>query len=212
MHSGQRFISCIYSSRQIQSLEDRLEPGRPDQHERSSYNRRWILSDTADAELREFYIDGHIGPAFVRLGKQQVVWGQADGLRVLDVVNPFSFREFIWPDPQDRRIPDPADKKRGEEVVLTTAEPREYRAPDVESLTEQALGFRLPLRGLADWVRARPAPEAPAKVDKGGDGRISAIEQSGWRIEYQAYEGERPSRLRLLYPGIDLRLAISEWK
>lgn len=85
--------------------EDRLEPGRPDQHERSAYNRRWILSDTADAELREFYIDGHIGPAFLRLGKQQVVWGQADGLRVLDVVNPFSFREFIWPDPQDRRIP-----------------------------------------------------------------------------------------------------------
>jgi outer membrane lipoprotein LolB len=102
--------------------------------------------------------------------------------------------------------------RQGEEVVLTTAEPREYRAPDVESLTEQALGFRLPLRGLADWVRARPGPGAPAKVDKGADGRISAIEQSGWRIEYQAYERERPSRLRLLYPGIDLRLAISEWK
>lgn len=85
--------------------EDRLEPGRPDQHERSTYNRRWILNDTADAELRELYVDGRIGPAFLRLGKQQVVWGQADGLRVLDVVNPFSFREFIWPDPQDRRIP-----------------------------------------------------------------------------------------------------------
>ncbi|WP_322111037.1 DUF1302 family protein [Steroidobacter sp.] len=41
----------------------------------------------------------------MRIGKQQVVWGQADGLRVLDVVNPFSFREFVWPDAQDRRIP-----------------------------------------------------------------------------------------------------------
>ena len=106
--------------------------------------------------------------------------------------------------------------RNGDSVVLTTAEPREYRAPDVESLTEQALGFRLPLKGLADWVRARPSADAPAKVEKGADGKISSIEQSGWRIEYLEYGGGRPDplpiRLRLAYPGIDLRLAISEWK
>jgi hypothetical protein len=85
--------------------EERLEPGQPTQQERSSFNRRWFINDALDAELRELYVDGHVGSAFVRIGKQQVVWGQADGLRVLDVVNPFSFREFIWPDPQDRRIP-----------------------------------------------------------------------------------------------------------
>jgi hypothetical protein len=85
--------------------EDNLEPGRPAQDERSSFNRRWILGDRADAELRELYVDGHLGRTFLRIGKQQIVWGQADGLRVLDVVNPFSFREFVWPEPQDRRIP-----------------------------------------------------------------------------------------------------------
>ncbi len=100
----------------------------------------------------------------------------------------------------------------GDSVVLTTAEPREYRAADVESLTEQALGFRLPLKGLANWVRARAAPGATAEVARGGDGRIASIEQSGWRIEYLEYAGDLPSRLRLAYPGIDLRLAISEWK
>lgn len=102
--------------------------------------------------------------------------------------------------------------RKDDAVVLTTAEPREYRAPDVESLTEQALGFRLPLKGLADWVRARPTADTPAKVEKGPDGRVASIEQRGWRIEYLEYAGERPSRLRLAYPGIDLRLAISEWK
>jgi hypothetical protein len=85
--------------------EDQLEPGRPQQRERSDFNRRWLLGDSADAELRELYVDGRIGRAFVRVGKQQIVWGQADGLRVLDVVNPFSFREFVWPEPQERRIP-----------------------------------------------------------------------------------------------------------
>lgn len=105
--------------------------------------------------------------------------------------------------------------RTGDSVVLTTAEPREYRAPDVESLTEQALGFRLPLKGLADWVRARPSPDVPAKVERGADGKIASIEQSGWRIEYQEYaEGPQPlpTRLRLMYPGVDLRLAISDWK
>ncbi len=102
--------------------------------------------------------------------------------------------------------------RNGQSVVLTTAEPREYRAPDVESLTEQALGFRLPLKGLADWVRGRAAPGLPAKVEKGPDGRVASIEQSGWRIEYLEYAAERPSRLRLAFPGVDLRLAISEWK
>lgn len=85
--------------------EDRLEPGRPAHHERSDFNRRWLIGDTTDVELRELYADGHVGSTFVRLGKQQIVWGQADGLRVLDVVNPFSFREFVWPNPEDRRIP-----------------------------------------------------------------------------------------------------------
>jgi outer membrane lipoprotein LolB len=97
-------------------------------------------------------------------------------------------------------------------VLLTTAEPREYRAPDAEALTEQALGFRLPLAGLADWVRARPAPDAPATVERSADGRLVSLEQSGWKIDYLEYSGGRPSRMRLAYPGIELRLAISEWK
>ena len=100
----------------------------------------------------------------------------------------------------------------GDAVILTTAEPKEYRASDAESLTEQVLGFRLPLAGLADWVRARPSGEASFKEDKSPDGRLQRLEQSGWVIEYQEYDGERPRRLRLLYPGIELRLAISQWK
>jgi outer membrane lipoprotein LolB len=101
--------------------------------------------------------------------------------------------------------------RQGDVVTLTTPD-GEQSAADAESLTEQTLGFPLPLAGLADWVRGRPSPRAPAKTDFGADGKLARLEQSGWNIEYQAYEGERPSRMRLLYPGIELRLAISEWK
>ena len=45
-----------------------------------------------------------------------------------------------------------------------------------------------------------------------GAGRLLQLEQSGWRIEYLEYQGKLPARLRLTYPGLELRLAVSEWK
>lgn len=101
----------------------------------------------------------------------------------------------------------------GEAVTLTDSEGREHRAADAEALTEQTLGFRLPLAGLADWVRARPGPGS-SQVRKDGEGRIAELEQSGWKIEYQEWgaDGKRPARMKLTYPGLELRLAIAQWK
>ena len=101
-------------------------------------------------------------------------------------------------------------------VTLTGADGAEHRAADAESLTERVLGFRLPLEGLADWVRARPAngPAAVARYDPAG--KLEQLVQNGWRIEYLDYEsaqsGAMPTRMRLYYPGLELRLAIHEWK
>ncbi len=103
--------------------------------------------------------------------------------------------------------------RMGDAVTLTDAEGREHRAGDAESLTEQVLGFRLPLAGLADWVRARPGPGA-SQVRKDESGRIVELEQSGWRIEYLGWQEDArlPARMRLQYPGIELRIAIAQWK
>lgn len=84
---------------------DELEPGPPDQPEVAPYTRRLGFGDRIDAELRELYVQGSIGPVWLRAGKQQIVWGQADGLKVLDVVDPQNFDEFILPDFEDSRIP-----------------------------------------------------------------------------------------------------------
>jgi outer membrane lipoprotein LolB len=102
--------------------------------------------------------------------------------------------------------------REGDAVQLTTAEGKEYRAPDAESLTERVLGFRLPLEGLADWIQGRATPDMPVRVEKSPDGRLRSLEQRGWKVEYQEYDGQRPSRMRLTYQGIELRLAISQWK
>lgn len=86
---------------------DNIEPGRPEVRDdaRSSFSRRGFVGTAIDAELREAYLDITHGETFFRLGKQQVVWGQADGLRVLDAINPLNYREFILGDFEDRRIP-----------------------------------------------------------------------------------------------------------
>jgi len=102
--------------------------------------------------------------------------------------------------------------REGDAVEMTTAEQKRYRAPDAESLTERVLGFRLPLEGLADWVQGRASADSPARVEKDADGRAHVIEQRGWRIEYQRYEANRPALMTLGYQGVELRLAISEWR
>jgi len=87
--------------------------------------------------------------------------------------------------------------RQGDAVVLTTAEGKEFRAPDSESLTERVLGFRLPIEGLAETVQGKPSP---------------VLESRGWKIEYQERdEQKRPTRLRLTNTGAEVRLAIHQW-
>lgn len=71
----------------------------------SDISAPWFNSGEAELSLRELFVDFQWGKTEWRLGKQQVVWGQADGVKVLDVVNPQSFREFILDDFDDSRIP-----------------------------------------------------------------------------------------------------------
>ena len=55
--------------------------------------------------LRELYIDTLAGDTEVRVGKQQVVWGTADGIKLLDIINPTDYREFAQNTMEDSRIP-----------------------------------------------------------------------------------------------------------
>jgi hypothetical protein len=71
----------------------------------SSANGSFLSGSDGEIAIRELYIDTEFLGSFWRIGKQQIVWGQADGLKVLDVVNPQSFREFILDDFEDSRIP-----------------------------------------------------------------------------------------------------------
>jgi len=56
-------------------------------------------------ELRDFYWDVAFDKFSLRLGKQQIVWGALDGIKLLDLVNPQIFQDFILREFADSRIP-----------------------------------------------------------------------------------------------------------
>jgi hypothetical protein len=49
-----------------------------------------------NAELRQLYLDYKEGNLWLRMGKQQIAWGEALGLRVLDTINPLDLRQFVF--------------------------------------------------------------------------------------------------------------------
>jgi hypothetical protein len=71
----------------------------------SAVAKPFATRDWGSIELRELYWETFVDNSFWRIGKQQVVWGEADGLKLLDVINPQNFRQFVMDDFDDSRIP-----------------------------------------------------------------------------------------------------------
>jgi hypothetical protein len=55
------------------------------------------------ADIRELFASTQQGDWQLSAGWQQVVWGRADNLRILDQVNPLDFRELVLPDLNEYR-------------------------------------------------------------------------------------------------------------
>jgi len=72
-------------------------------------NENWVedIDDFKwDADLWEAYIDVSRGPGFLRVGRQNLAWGETDLVRILDNITPLD-NTFggIFEDLDDRRIP-----------------------------------------------------------------------------------------------------------
>ena len=106
-------------------------------------------------------------------------------------------------------------KRDAQGFVLDTSD-EHYAAQDAEELTQQALGWRLPLSGLQYWVLALPMPTAAIDVERDEYGRISILHQEGWSISYTRYAttapDSLPQRLILQRDGLEIQLLIDEWE
>lgn len=100
-------------------------------------------------------------------------------------------------------------------VSLQMPEQPIVRAPDAETLTQSALGFALPLSGLAHWVQAQPVG-ADAQRRYTPEGTLDQLIEQGWQIDYQAYRAvgalQLPGKVFMENAEVKLRLVIDEWQ
>lgn len=74
-------------------------------HNDSTANYSSDAAYTQRDPLREAYVDMQQGDWSIRAGKQQVVWGTADGMKLLDMINPTDYAEMAQNQMEDSRIP-----------------------------------------------------------------------------------------------------------
>jgi len=100
-------------------------------------------------------------------------------------------------------------------VVLETAD-KHYTANDTEEISQQVLGWHLPMKSLCYWVLALPSPESKAAIVRNVNDQISLLEQAGWKISYSRYATQTgdslPLRIILQREGIEFQLLIDEWQ
>ena len=105
----------------------------------ATYNA--LLKERTGFELREAYLDHRDDHWGFRLGRQLVIWGAADGVRITDLVSPMDMTEFLAQDYDDIRMPVNAlrffvfnDKMKLELLAVPTFE-----------------GYKLPTDAINPW-------------------------------------------------------------
>ncbi len=73
---------------------------------RDEFTPQLLNESESETEFRDTFIRGKLADSLdIKLGRQIVVWGKSDNLRVLDVLNPLDLREPGQVDIEDLRIP-----------------------------------------------------------------------------------------------------------
>ncbi|AXQ28601.1 outer membrane lipoprotein LolB [Solimonas sp. K1W22B-7] len=84
-----------------------------------------------------------------------------------------------------------------------------------EAWLRRKLGWTFPIAGLRYWALGLPAPGSPAVIELDAEGEIAALEQDGWRLEYDEYQPagpvSLPRRLQLAKPEVTIKLVADRW-
>jgi hypothetical protein len=85
--------------------KDKIEPNRLNANNYSDASKPLGLGTAGSLEFRELYYEKEMGKTLFKVGKMQTVWGKADGIKLIDKLNPQDFSEFILGSFEDSRIP-----------------------------------------------------------------------------------------------------------
>jgi len=109
-------------------------------------------TDTQRDALREAYVDGTVNDWSIRAGKQQVVWGTADGMKLLDAINPTDFSEMAQNQMEDSRIPvwminAETTNADGSEYQVVISQPKSNFIAGLSTIDDGSVRTRTVVRG-----------------------------------------------------------------
>ncbi|MGQ0620795.1 MAG: lipoprotein insertase outer membrane protein LolB [Panacagrimonas sp.] len=143
-------------------------PASPDQL------KAWEARSENLARIDRFVVNGRVASGALGF-KADLRWKQLpDGRFELRVAGPFGARAAeLSGDIREVRV------RTGNDAVTTTADP--------EAWLEQALGCRLPVRGLRWWALGLPDPQSRYDLLLDANGRATHIAQNDWMLDYIEY-------------------------
>jgi outer membrane lipoprotein LolB len=94
-------------------------------------------------------------------------------------------------------------------AVLDKADGTHLQASDPDALVQDALGSRVPVAGLRDWLRGRLSVyPAPTDVQRDELKRPISFEQGGWQARLSRYDDQGPQLLILERREPDRRILL----
>jgi len=124
-----------------------------------------IAAYERETEWREFYLQGRLArPVDLKSGRQIVVWGRSDNIRITDVLNPLDLREPGLTDIEDLRLP----------VTMTRLDG--YLKPwDLTGIAVHEIRFnKNPVWGHDFYPGSMPQPTEEEPSDGGGNTELAA--------------------------------------
>jgi outer membrane lipoprotein LolB len=152
----------------------------------------------------------------------RLLWQHATELDQLQLLSPFGQQVAVI-------------ERTAQQASLIDQQQRTHTAPNVETLTQELLGWSLPLTGLPYWAIGLPAPDTPAQTQYAPSGYLRELVQDGWQLSYDDYrplteaqaDNQAVSNIVLPYsidlqrlpsksqgaePGLKIRLRVLTWQ
>ena len=162
----------------------------------------WADRQASLSRIDRFVVNGRVASGAIGF-KADLRWKQmADGRFELRVAGPFGARAAeLSGDAYSVQV------RTGQDPATVTADP--------EAWLEQALGCRLPVRGLRWWALGLPDPAARYDLLIDASGRPTRLAQHDWQLDYLEYrlvDGvELPRRIEASNGDTRVTLLADRW-
>lgn len=173
--------------------------------------KSWQQRQQSLADLKKWEINGRLSVSANNVSEQMNIrWLRQGEHHEIDLSGPLNMGHAqLTLDPGQAKL---------------VADNKTYHAINAEQLLADVNGWRLPINGLAYWIRGLPAPDAESEQVLDHRNRLQQLIQSEWEILYQSYTSvgdfdlpriifikRIPSVVDTSAELIEIRIAISSW-